>query len=93
MTKDLLINFLLTIFPIFLIQMFYLIKYIYQIEKLKGWILAIFPVLSLVLSMLFPLEINKQFVLDLRLIPFIIGGLYGGYRLGLILLVLVLSIR
>jgi len=93
MTKDLLINFLLTIFPIFLIQMFYLIKYIYQIEKLKGWILAFFPVLSLVLSMLFPLEINKHFVLDLRLIPFIIGGLYGGYRLGLILLVLVLSIR
>ncbi|MFB5284939.1 ATP-binding protein [Peribacillus sp. Hz7] len=93
MTKDLLINFLLTIFPIFLIQMFYLIKYIYQIEKLKGWILAVFPVLSLVLSMLFPLEINRQFVLDLRLIPFIIGGLYGGYRLGLFLLVLVLSIR
>ena len=92
-TKDLLINFLLTLFPILLIQMFYLIKYIYQIEKIKGWILAVFPVLSLVLCMLFPLKVNEQFILDLRFIPFMLGGLYGGYKLGLVLLAIVLGIR
>jgi two-component system, sporulation sensor kinase B len=92
-TKDLLINFLVIILPIFLLQMFYLIKYVYRIEKLKEWQLAVFPVLSLTLSMLFPVVLNEQVSLDLRWIPFILGGLYGSYKLGLVLLALILSIR
>jgi two-component system, sporulation sensor kinase B len=92
-TKDLLINFLVIILPIFLLQMFYLIKYVYRIEKLKEWQLAVFPILSLILSMLFPVVVGRQFSLDFRWIPFILGGLYGGYKLGLVLLALILSIR
>jgi two-component system sporulation sensor kinase B len=93
MTKDLLINFLLTILPVFLVQMFYLIKYAYKIEILKEWLLNVFPVLSLILSMLFPILKDQPFVLDLRWTPFILGGLYGGYKLMLVLLALILSIR
>lgn len=93
MTKDLLVNFLFILLSLFLVQMLYMIKYTYRMKELKGWILGIFPVVSLVLCMLFPVAIETGFVWDLRWIPFILGGLYGGYRLGLFLLVLVLCIR
>ncbi|MGE7185427.1 ATP-binding protein [Peribacillus sp. NPDC006672] len=93
MTKDLLINFLIIIFPLFLLQMSYLVKYVYRIDALKGSFLTIFPILSLVLCMLFPVVIEDDFVWDLRWIPFLLGGLYGGYRLGIILIVITLLIR
>jgi two-component system sporulation sensor kinase B len=93
MTKDLLVNFLFILLSLFLVQLFYMIKYTYRMEELKGWVLGIFPVVSLVLCMLFPVAFDMGFVWDLRWIPFILGGLYGGYRLGLLLLFLVLSIR
>lgn len=92
-TKDLLINFLVIILPIFLLQMFFLIKYVYRIEKLKEWQLAVFPILSIILSMIFPVVINRDLSLDFRWIPFILGGLYGGYKLGLVLLAFIISIR
>ncbi|MDM5358895.1 HAMP domain-containing sensor histidine kinase [Peribacillus sp. ACCC06369] len=93
MTKDLLINFLIILFPIFLLQMSYLVKYVYRLDALKGSFLSIFPILSLVLCMLFPVVTEKDFVWDLRWIPFLLGGLYGGYRLGIILIVITLLIR
>ncbi|ASS97050.1 hypothetical protein BS1321_26020 [Peribacillus simplex NBRC 15720 = DSM 1321] len=93
MTKDLLINFLIILFPIFLLQMSYLVKYVYRLDALKGSFLSIFPILSLVLCMLFPVVIEEDFVWDLRWIPFLLGGLYGGYRLGIILIVITLLIR
>ena len=43
--------------------------------------------------MLFPVYIDKDFVWDLRWIPFILGGLYGGYKLGSFLFLLFLTIR
>lgn len=93
MTKDLLINFLLILFPIFLLQMSYLVKYVYRLDALKRSFLSIFPILSLILCMLFPVVIEEDFVWDLRWIPFLLGGLYGGYRLGIILIVITLVIR
>lgn len=93
MTKDLLINFLLILLPIFLLQMVYLVKYVYRLDALKGWFLAIFPILSLVLCMLFPVVIEEHFVWDLRWIPFLLGGLYGGYRLSFLLIAITLIIR
>ena len=92
-TKDLLINFLIILFPLFLLQMSYLVKYVYRLDALKGSFLTIFPILSLVLCMLFPVVIEEDFVWDLRWIPFLLGGLYGGYRLGIILIVITLFIR
>ncbi|MFD6210192.1 ATP-binding protein [Peribacillus sp. NPDC060253] len=93
MTKDLLINFLIILFPLFLLQMSYLVKFVYRLDSLKGWFLSIFPILSLVLCMLFPVVIEADFVWDLRWIPFLLGGLYGGWRLGTLLIVITLLIR
>ncbi|MGE7765857.1 ATP-binding protein [Peribacillus sp. NPDC096540] len=68
-------------------------KYVYRLDALKGWFLAIFPILSLVLCMLFPVVVEEHFVWDLRWIPFLIGSLYGGYRLGFLLIAITLIIR
>lgn len=92
-TKDLLINFLFILLALFLVHMIYMVKYAYRLKNFKGWMVALFPVISLVLCMLFPVYDNQDFIWDLRWIPFVLGGLYGGYRLGFLLLFLVISIR
>ncbi|MGX2958508.1 ATP-binding protein [Peribacillus sp. JNUCC 23] len=93
LTKDLLINFLFILLTLFLVQMVYLIKYAYRLEEIKKWVIGIFPVVSLILCMLLPVALEKSFVWDLRWIPFILGGLIGGFRLGILQLLLVLIIR
>ena len=92
-TKGLLINFLFILLALFLVQMIYMAKYANRLQDLKGWVIALFPVLSLILCMLYPVSINNVLVWDLRWIPFILGCLYGGYKLGFSLLFLVLTIR
>ena len=93
LTKDLLINFLFILLSLFLLQMIYLFKYAYRLEDTKVWPLAFFPVISIVLCMLVPVAFDRGFVWDLRWIPFILGALYGGYRLGILLLGIILFIR
>ena len=92
-TKDLLINFLFILLPLFLVQMIYLVKYSYRSDQFNRGIFAIFPILSLCLCMLFPVAVGESYVWDLRWIPFILGALYGGYKLGFFLLYLTLFIR
>lgn len=92
-TKDLLINFLFIILTLSILHILYMAAYSYRTMELKSWIESLFPIFSLVLCMLFPVYTNEHFVWDLRFIPFILGGLYGGYKLGLIQLCLVLIIR
>src|SRR5438270_576270 len=92
-TIGLLINFLFILFALFLVQMIYMATYANRLQDLKGWVVALFPVMSLVLCMLFPVTINNDYVWDLRWIPFILGGLYGGYKLGIPLLFLIFFIR
>ena len=87
LTKDLLINFLFILLSLFLLQMIYLFRYMYRLEKSREWPITIFPLLSIILCMLVPVALEKDFVWDLRWIPFILGALYGGYRLGIPLLV------
>ena len=93
LTKDLLINFLFILLSLFLLQMIYLFKYAYRLDDTKVWPLAFFPVISIVLCMLVPVAFDRGFVWDLRWIPFILGALYGGYRLGILLLGIILFIR
>lgn len=93
LTKDLLINFLFILISLFLMQMIYLFRYVYRLEKSKKWPLVIFPAISIVVCMLDHVAFNKDFVWDLRWIPFILGALYGGYRLGFLLLGIILFIR
>ncbi|OZI10745.1 two-component sensor histidine kinase [Bacillaceae bacterium SAS-127] len=92
-SKELLINVLFVLLPLFFVQMFYLIKYTHQSKRLKNWMVAIFPVISVVLCMLFPAPLMDGFVMDFRRIPLVLGVLYGGPWFGLLLLALILVIR
>jgi two-component system, sporulation sensor kinase B len=77
-TKDLLSNFLFIFLPLFLIHIFYLSKYVNRFGELKDWMIIFFPIASIILCMLFPIEIDEHFILDLRRIPFILGALMVG---------------
>ena len=92
-TKDLLINFLFILLPLLLLQMFYLLKFVYRIEKLKEILLTVLSMISMFLCMLFPFSIGEGLNWDLRRIPFIIGVLYGGPQNGLFLLGFVIVTR
>lgn len=95
-TKDLLINFLFIVMILFLIQLFYLAVYSYRLEKIKKiekWILPISFFLLICICMQFPVLVGGTIVWDIRWIPLILGGLYGGYRLGLSLVALILILR
>ncbi|WP_046178914.1 ATP-binding protein [Domibacillus tundrae] len=92
-TRDLLINFLFILLPLFIMQMFYLLKYIYRLEKLKESWFVIFPLISIVLCMLFPFSLDDNLTWDLRRIPFLLGVLYGGPKYGIVLLLWLLIVR
>ncbi|TDL34894.1 two-component sensor histidine kinase [Jeotgalibacillus sp. S-D1] len=92
-TKDLLINFLFVLLPLFLVQMFYLLKYTQETDKLKNWMLIFFPVMSIILCMAFPANIAEGLIVDFRRIPFVLGVLYGGWPAALLLLSTILGIR
>jgi two-component system sporulation sensor kinase B len=93
LTKDLLVNFLFILLPLFLVQILYQLNFAYRFKKLKEWMFAIFPVVSLILCMAFPVAVSEDFSWDLRRIPVILGALYGGYKLGFFLLVLIIVLR
>ena len=92
-TKDLLINFLFILLSLCLVQILYMFKYSYQLKGLNDRVIAIFPMIAIILCMLFPVYVDENFYWDLRWIPFILGGLYGGYKLGSFLLLIILIIR
>ncbi|WP_071394412.1 ATP-binding protein [Bacillus tuaregi] len=92
-TKDLLINFLFILLALCLMQILYMFKYAYRLESIRDWTLSLFPIISLILCMMFPVYTNENFIWDLRWIPFILGGLYGGYKLGYLMMILTLIIR
>jgi two-component system, sporulation sensor kinase B len=92
-TKDLLINFLFILLSLCFAQILYMFKYSYQLKGLNDKVIALVPVISIILCMLFPVYVDENFTWDLRWIPFILGGLYGGYKLGFSLFLIVFIIR
>ncbi|WP_255435935.1 ATP-binding protein [Pseudalkalibacillus hwajinpoensis] len=74
-------------------QILYLLKYTNLLKRSSGWLLALFPLISVILCMMYPVVINDNFILDFRRIPFILGALYGGKWVGLIYLIVMLSYR
>jgi two-component system, sporulation sensor kinase B len=92
-TKDLLISFLFILLALCLLQTLYIVTYAYRAKELQNWKIALFPIITLVLCMVFPLFSNENNIWDLRFIPFTIAGLYGGYKLGLIQIGTALIIR
>ncbi len=93
LTKDLLINFLFILLPLFLMQLFYSLRFVYQIDKLRNLLFTLLSMLSIGLCMAFPFAIGDGLILDLRRIPFILGVLYGGPKIGLMLLVFLIGAR
>ncbi|MBF0707476.1 two-component sensor histidine kinase [Alkalihalobacillus hwajinpoensis] len=91
--KSFLLNLLLVFAPLSIIQILYLLKQTSFLKRSSGWLLAIFPLLSVILCMMYPIVINENFILDFRRIPFILGALYGGKWVSLIYLVVLLSYR
>lgn len=92
-TKNLVISFLSVLLPIFVWQLFYLLHYIYQFKWVKKWMFAIFPILSIILCMTFPIAFVQPLLLDFRRIPLILGTLYGGYKVGALLLSVIITVR
>lgn len=92
-TKDLLINFLFVLLPLFLMQMFYLLKYSYRFERFKDTWFVIFLLISLAMCMFFPFSFGNGFMWDLRRVPFLLGFLYAGPKNGFLLLAALLLIR
>ena len=70
-----------------------MIKYSFGLKGSNGRVIALFPVIAIILCMLFPVYVDDHFSWDLRWIPFILGALYGGYKLGSVLLIIVLIMR
>lgn len=92
-TKDLLINFLFILMPLFLMQMVYLFKYTYRLEKIKKASFMFFVLLSIILCMFFPFSLGSGFTWDLRRVPFLLGILYGGPLYGSWLFAILLFVR
>ncbi|TKD72383.1 two-component sensor histidine kinase [Pseudalkalibacillus hwajinpoensis] len=91
--KSFLLNLLLVFAPLSIMQILYLLKYTNLLKRSSGWLLALFPLISVILCMMYPVVINDNFILDFRRIPFILGALYGGKWVGLIYLIVMLSYR
>lgn len=79
--ERLLVNVLFILIPIFALQIFWIDKDKGK-SDLKMPSFAILLSTSTILCMSFPLEFFPNFFFDLRQVPFIIGALYGGYRIG-----------
>lgn len=92
MFKELLLNTLIIIMPVFVYQLLRLERYRGSI-LMSQWLLGIICGLSSILCMMFPVVQGPSFLLDLRLVPFIIAILYGGYRGGMIAGIVLLVYR
>lgn len=90
--KDLLLNILLIILPVLLYQSFWLEKSEQSPTRNRVVIFAL-SLISILLCMTFPVYIVPGSIYDLRLVPLLIGILYGGYRVGLGLLVVLFCYR
>jgi two-component system, sporulation sensor kinase B len=56
-------------------------------------ILSILCGISIIICMTFPVSINRDYILDFRFIPLIIAFIYGGYRVGFLLSLLLITYR
>ncbi|MET3507939.1 ATP-binding protein [Halalkalibacter oceani] len=84
MTETLLLNLLFLLMPVFMFYVFFENKTTF----FNRAILVLLSASSMILCMTFPIHLPIGFIYDLRYIPFIIAGLFGGYRVILPLYVL-----
>lgn len=82
--EELLINFLFIFIPYFLFQAFWLDKGKSN-HKNTDVIIFILLILSITSCMAYPIKFSGGIIFDLRQIPFILGLVYFGWRVGLLL--------
>lgn len=87
MFETLLLNFLFLLIPLVI----FLIFFEDRPQPFNRKMLVLLAIVTMSLCMLMPIKLNVGYTVDLRYIPFIIVGLYGGYR-SLIPLYLALNI-
>ncbi|WP_096200349.1 ATP-binding protein [Bacillus sp. FJAT-45350] len=88
-------DFILNLSFVFLL---YFVYYGYIEGKIKNrysneLFIGVLSVLAIVLCMTFPAYPITGFIFDMRQVPFIIGALYGGRRVALSLLIVIISYR
>ncbi|HYK72955.1 MAG TPA: LytS/YhcK type 5TM receptor domain-containing protein, partial [Pseudoneobacillus sp.] len=82
---------LIILFPLLLFQSYFLKKA--QTTKQRNRVLGVLSGISIILCMSAPVSISDSYILDFRYIPLILAFLYGSYRMGLILSVLIIAYR
>jgi two-component system, sporulation sensor kinase B len=90
--EGLLVNTLFILLPFFIYQIFWIDKN----QRESAWNQPVFTALlslSVILCMGTPIQFFPGFLFDLRQIPFIIGALYGGYRVGIWLFLSIIAYR
>lgn len=88
----LLINFLFILLPLFMIYMVFSLKKNLNIFYKKG-IIILFSSFSIIMCMHYTIELAEGLYYDLRVLPFTLMVLYSGYRLGFIVLMVMLTYR
>lgn len=86
-----LLQFFCIIFPIILYQSFFRKKFLR--DKIRSGIYGTLCGMAILICMAFPVSISKDYILDFRFIPLIIGFIYGGYRVGFFLSLLIIGYR
>jgi two-component system sporulation sensor kinase B len=79
------------LFPMILFQSFFQKKF--GQKDMQKIIFSVLCGFSIIICMTFPVSINKDYILDFRFIPLIMAFMYGGYRVGLVLSVLLMAYR
>lgn len=80
--ETLLLNFLFLLLPILFFVIFE-----NSVKFVNKPLMAIILALSMILCMSYPIHLESGFIFDLRYIPFIFVSLYGGYKYGFLLLI------
>ncbi|WP_108669208.1 sensor histidine kinase [Peribacillus acanthi] len=89
-------------FQTFLLNTFFVFTFFYLYTKIierkmspiiNEILIIIISGFSILLSMSFPLELSEGNIFDMRQVPFIIGALYGGRRVAVILFFILVGFR
>jgi two-component system sporulation sensor kinase B len=72
---------------------FVLSDHVKRLKSYKKTLITVCMSLPIILCMKFPIYIDEYCVHDLRQIPFFLGTLYGGWPVGAVLLIIVLTAR
>jgi two-component system sporulation sensor kinase B len=79
------------LFPMVLFQSFFQKKF--GQKDMQKIIFSVLCGFSIIICMTFPVSINKDYILDFRFIPLILAFMFGGYRVGLVLSLILMAYR